>query len=47
MENWYEDAMIESENEDDGVIKEYDITSTPNDFNISTLFNLGSVTTNG
>lgn len=40
MENWYEDAMIESENEDDGVIKEYDITSTPNDFNISTLFNL-------
>lgn len=40
MENWYEDAMIESENEDDGVIKKYDITSTPNDFNISTLFNL-------
>lgn len=40
MENWYEDAMIESENEDDGVIKESDITSTPNDFNISTLFNL-------
>lgn len=35
---WYEpeldDAMEES------AIKEYDITSTPNDFNISTLFNL-------
>lgn len=33
---WFEDY---AENEDDIQINEYDITSTPNDFNVSTLFN--------
>ncbi len=34
---WYEDLC---EEEADTVVKEYDITSTPNDFNILTLFSL-------
>jgi uncharacterized protein with ParB-like and HNH nuclease domain len=33
---WFEDY---AEDEDDIQISEYDITSTPNDFNVSTLFN--------
>lgn len=37
--SWYDD-MLESEEEEDIEVKEYDITSTPNDFNISTLFSL-------
>lgn len=38
MENWYD--IEENENEEENNIKEYDITSTPNDYNIATLFNL-------
>ncbi|MBE6859302.1 MAG: DUF262 domain-containing protein [Ruminococcus sp.] len=37
-EKWYEE-LIEEEGSD-SVVTEYDITSTPNDFNISTLFSL-------
>jgi len=37
-EKWYEDI---TENEEvDSAVTEYDITSTPNDFNISTIFSL-------
>ncbi|HEX3684953.1 MAG TPA: DUF262 domain-containing protein [Bryobacteraceae bacterium] len=35
-DDWFEDY---AEDEDDIEIDEYDITSTPNDFNVSTLFN--------
>lgn len=35
-DEWFEDY---AENEDDIQISEYDITATPNDFNVSTLFN--------
>ncbi|HML68510.1 MAG TPA: DUF262 domain-containing protein [Clostridia bacterium] len=39
MPNWFEEnEALEQEN--DTVLKEYDITSTPNDFNIQTLFSL-------
>lgn len=39
MDIWYD--IEEYENEEDEIeIKEYDITSTPNDYNIATLFNL-------
>lgn len=38
MDTWYEPELDEVR--EDPAIKEYDITSTPNDFNISTLFNL-------
>lgn len=38
MECWYENDIQEIE--EGNMIKEYDITSTPNDFNIMTLFNL-------
>lgn len=38
MDTWYE--LESDEAREDSAIKEYDITSTPNDFNISTLFNL-------
>ena len=38
METWY--TIDINENEEENPIKEYDITSTPNDFNISTIFNL-------
>ena len=38
MEDWYENDIAENEEEDS--IKEYDITSTPNDYNIATLFSL-------
>lgn len=38
MENWYD--IEENDNEEENGIKEYDITSTPNDYNIATLFNL-------
>lgn len=38
MGNWYD--IEENENEEENGIKEYDITSTPNDYNIATLFNL-------
>jgi uncharacterized protein with ParB-like and HNH nuclease domain len=34
-DNWYEDYIEES---DDGQINEYDITASPNDFNIKTIF---------
>src|SRR5579863_2811998 len=34
--DWFEDYVDE---EDDVQINEYDITATPNDFNVSTLFN--------
>ena len=36
-ENWYIDLC---EEETETVVKEYDITATPNDFNILTLFSL-------
>lgn len=36
-DNWYIDLC---EEESETVVKEYDITSTPNDFNILTLFSL-------
>lgn len=36
-ENWYVDDIQE---ENESTVKEYDITATPNDFNISTLFSL-------
>jgi uncharacterized protein with ParB-like and HNH nuclease domain len=39
MGTWYDNEPYEAEQED-VTIKEYDITSTPNDFNISTLFSL-------
>ena len=38
MDNWYD--IGENEIEEENSIKEYDITSTPNDYNIATLFNL-------
>ena len=38
MDMWYDLELYEQD--DETIIKEYDITSTPNDFNISTLFNL-------
>lgn len=38
MDNWYD--IEENEIEEENSIKEYDITSTPNDYNIATLFNL-------
>ena len=38
-EYWYED-QIENSEEEDIVVNEYDISSVPNDFNMSTLFNL-------
>lgn len=38
MGNWYD--IEENEYEEENGIKEYDITSTPNDYNIATLFNL-------
>ena len=34
-EDWFDDY---AEGDDDGQIDEYDITATPNDFNILTLF---------
>lgn len=37
-EKWYDEGPIEEGN--DSIVTEYDITSTPNDFNISTLFSL-------
>lgn len=37
-EKWYDD--IEEKEEMDTGVTEYDITSTPNDFNISTIFSL-------
>lgn len=37
-EKWYDEGSIEEGN--DSIVTEYDITSTPNDFNISTLFSL-------
>jgi uncharacterized protein with ParB-like and HNH nuclease domain len=37
-DTWYENDF--DEYEEDVPIKEYDITSTPNDFNISTIYNL-------
>jgi len=37
--SWYDELEFEF-NEDDISVKEYDITATPNDFNILTLFNL-------
>lgn len=40
MEQWYDDKDFEFEFSDESNIHEYDITSTPNDFNISTLFSL-------
>lgn len=36
-EKWYQDIVDE---EDEILVKEYDITSTPNDFNIQTIFSL-------
>lgn len=39
MDIWYDIEDYEKE-EDEIEIKEYDITSTPNDYNIATLFNL-------
>lgn len=39
-EKWYEDELEAIEEGGDLAVKEYDITSTPNDFNISTLFSL-------
>lgn len=38
-EKWYDEELFEEEG-CDTVVTEYDITSTPNDFNISTLFSL-------
>lgn len=38
-DEWYEDDINDNEG-DDLSVKEYDITSTPNDFNISTIFSL-------
>lgn len=38
MDTWYEPELDDVKG--DSSIKEYDITSTPNDFNISTIFNL-------
>lgn len=39
MSNWYDKLDIDLQ-EDDSIVKEYDITATPNDFNILTLFSL-------
>ncbi len=36
MADWFDDYV---EEEDELQIDEYDITATPNDFNVSTLFN--------
>lgn len=36
-EKWYEDIVDEGS---EILVKEYDITSTPNDFNIQTIFSL-------
>ena len=36
---WYYD-VLDSEEEIDSGVKEYDITSTPNDFNIATIYSL-------
>ena len=36
MKEWYQDYVDEP---DEGQIDEYDITATPNDFNVSTIFN--------
>ncbi len=38
-EQWYDDGLLDEE-ERGSVVTEYDITSTPNDFNISTIFSL-------
>ena len=38
MQNWYD--IEENDDEEESTIKEYDITSTPNDYNIVTLFSL-------
>lgn len=38
MSDWYD--IDQYEDDDDGTIKEYSITSSPNDFNIITLYNL-------
>ncbi len=40
MEIWYDNDVEDINREEDNSIKEYDITSTPNDYNIVTLFNL-------
>lgn len=41
MPTWYDEIEeIDQDQEDDAVLKEYDITATPNDFNIQTLFSL-------
>ena len=41
MDTWYDIEPYEAEEEkDDASIREYDITATPNDFNLSTLFSL-------
>ena len=41
MDTWYDFEPYEAEEEkEESPIKEYDITSTPNDFNISTIFSL-------
>ena len=41
MDRWYDDDPYGDDNTSDvGAIKEYSITSTPNDFNIQTIFNL-------
>lgn len=38
-DKWYSD-ILDNEEEFDAEVKEYDITSTPNDFNIATIFSL-------
>lgn len=38
-DKWYVDELNDNESSD-SIVTEYDITSTPNDFNISTLFSL-------
>ena len=38
-EQWYDEGLLDEEGSGPAVT-EYDITSTPNDFNISTIFSL-------
>ena len=37
---WYEEALEEDDEGDESIVNEYSITSTPNDFNILTIFSL-------
>lgn len=40
MAEWYDEIEAIDDHEDDSSLREYDITATPNDFNILTIFSL-------